>query len=440
MLLITILSTLLIFLIVRRATGRTVAALLAAVIFAASPLAVELHRQVWLDNIATLLLLISLYALITAKGRLSHIILSAIAFSLVFWTKEVFAIFLPGMLYLVWAQAHTAHRRFAFALWGTTTVSAMSLFVLLAFLKDELLPPGVLWSSPEEHVSLINTYLYQLSRGTGEGVLSLDGSFGTFLEQWVRMDSVLMLSGLAAAGLGLLLWRRDRYFFGVAILTFSYLLFLGRGGVVLHYYVIPLLALLTLGFGLSMGCIANAAIRWGVPKRPTTLALLVFAVLLVQGDVNANSFNFTNDRTSAQRETVRWTLDNLPSDSVMLMDAYPWVELHDPSFTEGSPFLNAHYFQRAVNDPSVLDGVLQNNWRNIDYLVYSPSADYSWADGEVEGQFLPLINDASENSDAIQTSQSGDMTMEIRRIRKPHQYPTTENPILEKTWTSYKER
>src|SRR5947209_19931726 len=52
MLLVTVLSTLLIFLIVRQATGRTVAALLAAVVFAASPLGVGLHRQVWLHDIA----------------------------------------------------------------------------------------------------------------------------------------------------------------------------------------------------------------------------------------------------------------------------------------------------------------------------------------------------------------------------------------------------
>jgi endoglucanase len=443
MLLVTVLSTLLIFLIVRQATGRTVAALLAAIVFAASPLGVGLHRQVWLDNIATLWLLTSLYALVSANGRLSRIVLSSIAFSLAFWTKEVFAIFLPGMLYLASAQAHFAHRRFAFALWGTTTVSAMSLFVLLAFLKDELLPPGVLWSSEEEHVSLIGTYLYQMARGTGDGALSLDGAFGAFLGQWVGVDYLLMLSGLAAAGFGLLLWRRDRYLFGVAILTFSCLLFLGRGGVVLHYYVIPLLALLTLAIGLTTGHLANVAIRRGVPKRPIAVAFLVFTVMLVQGDVHANNINFTADRTPAQREMVSWIADNLPSDSVMLMDAYPWVELHDPSFTDGSPFPNAHYFQPAMNDPTVREGVLQDNWRNIDYLAYSPSMDesFSWINGEIEGegQSLPLIKEAREKSDELQTFQSGDWEMEIRRVRKPHQYAAAENPVLAKTWASYKE-
>jgi endoglucanase len=345
------------------------------------------------------------------------------------------------MLYLAFTQAHFAHRRFAFALWGTTTVSAMSLFVLLALLKDELLPPGVLpWSSQEAHVSLVDTYLYQISRGNGEGFLA----FGAFLEQWVGVDYLLMLSGLVAAGLGLLLWRKDRYFFGVSILTFSCLLFLGRGGVVLHYYVIPLLALLTLALGLSVGHIANVAIRRGVPKRAIALALLVFTVMLVQGDVHANSINFTADRTPAQRGMVNWIAGNLPSDSVMLMDAYPWVELHDSSFTGGSPFPNAHYFQPALNDPAVRDGILQDNWRNIDYLAYSPSMDksFSWINGEIanEGQSLPLIKDASENSDAIQTFKSGDWEMEIRRVRKPHQYPATDNPILAKTWASYKER
>ena len=77
MLLVTILSALLVFLIVRWATGRPVAALFAAVVFVAAPLAVGLHRQVWLDNIATLWLLVSLYALVAARDRLGYVVLSA---------------------------------------------------------------------------------------------------------------------------------------------------------------------------------------------------------------------------------------------------------------------------------------------------------------------------------------------------------------------------
>jgi len=444
MLLVAILSTLLIFLIVRKATGRTVAALLAAVIFAASPLAVELHRQVWLDNLATFWILVSLYALIAADGRLSRIFVSAIAFGIAFWTKEIFAIFLPGMLYLAYVQAHVAHRRFAFGLWGATAFSAMSLFLLQAFLKDELLPPGVLWSSDEPHVSLVDTYLYQVARGNGEGLLSPEGPFRTFLGQWVGVDYLLMVGGLAAVGVGLLLWRKDRYLFGVSILTLSCLLFLGRGGVVLHYYVIPLLVLFTLAVGLLVGRLANAAIGRGVPQRVAALVFLVFTVMLIQGDVHANSSNFTNDRTTAQRETVRWIADNLPSDSVIIMDAYPWVELHDPSYIGGSTFKNAHYFQRALNDPAIRAGVLRDDWRTIDYLVHSPTVekDFSWISGQIEGEgeSLPLIGDARENSDALQTFRSGDWEMEIRRVRKLNQYPATENPVLTRTWESYKER
>ena len=60
-----------------------------------------------------------------------------------------------------------ANRRFALALWLMTTSSLVSLFLLLAFLKDELLPSGVLWSSDKPHVSLIGTYFRQANRGGG---------------------------------------------------------------------------------------------------------------------------------------------------------------------------------------------------------------------------------------------------------------------------------
>ena len=78
------------------------------------------------------------------------------------------AVLLPGMIYLVYRHAHPDHRRFAVPLWGATALAIISAFVLVAILKDELLPPSVLWSSSASHVSLVETYRWQLAR-TGNG-------------------------------------------------------------------------------------------------------------------------------------------------------------------------------------------------------------------------------------------------------------------------------
>lgn len=436
MLIVAVLSALFIFLIVRRATGRPAAALFAAVAFVVAPLSVSLHRQVWLDNIATLWLLVSLYALVAARGRMGHVVLSALTFGLAFWTKEVFVVFLPGMLYLAFVESHPMHRRFAVVLWGVVALSGVSFFVLLALLKDELLPPGVLWSSSEPHVSMIETLAYQASRGGADGLLNTGGEFHTFFGQWRAGAPLLVTGGLVASGVGLLLWRRDRLLFGVSVLAIVFLLFLGRGGVVLYYYVVPLLALFAIVLGLLAGRVAGAlAGRWKLLRGPTTLLLLVLSLAMVQGGAQANTDSFTMDSTSSQKTAARWIADNLPSSSTIVMDAYPWADLREPDFTGGEPFWNAHYYFPAVSDPSIRDGVLKNDWRNIDYLAVSPSTEADIARGS-----LPLVTQAAANADEVQDFSSGDWRVRILRIRKLQQLEAPADPLLARTWEGYEER
>jgi endo-1,4-beta-D-glucanase Y/4-amino-4-deoxy-L-arabinose transferase-like glycosyltransferase len=456
MLAVAVLSTLLVFSILRRASGRATAALFGAVVFAVSPLGVGLHRQVWLDNLMTLWLLVSLYALIAANGRLWRIVVSALAFGLAFWSKEIAVVFLPGMFYLAYVVAHPVHRHFAFTLWGVATAAAMSFFFLLATLKDELLPPGVLWSSPEPHVSLIETFSYQLSRVGNGSFFSLESDFRTYFGQWMDIDPFTMLGGLAAAGIGLLFFRSHKFFFGVSLLTLSFILLLGRGGVVLYFYVIPLLALLALALGLlaghmmgvmgamgSMGAkqLGAARLRPGLAKYPAVLAILGLTAFLGIEAVPANYVNFTGDSTSSQNAATRWVAENLPNESVIFMDAYPWADLRAEELVGDEPFENAHYPLTALQDPSIYGPVLQTPG-NVDYLLYSPTNNqsFSWIDGQLNEIDLPLVSDARESSDNIRTFTSEDWEMNLLRVRNLHQIEAPDNPMLSNTWEGYKER
>jgi 4-amino-4-deoxy-L-arabinose transferase-like glycosyltransferase len=412
MLVVAVLSSLMIFLIIRRATGRNMAAFAAALIYSWSPVGVSLHRQVWLDNLATLWLLIAFYALITAKEKesLGHIIVSAVAFGLAYWTKEIFVIFLPGFLYLVFATAHPVHRRFAFVLWGAVSATAVSFFVLMAVLKDELLPPGVLWSSPRPHVSMIETYLFQASRGSAVP----PGPFDEFFKQWAMSDPVLVGGGSVVVLLGLLFWQRDKSLFAVSILSLTFILFNARGGVVLFHYVIPLLALLAVGLGLFLGFLSNLAFGRRLLGSVFVLALLAgMAVLGVKG-VEANAENLEADSTSVQLTAARWVADNLPEDSVLIMDSYAWVELRDPSWTGEKVFRNAHYYWPAQLDPAIRKRFLHNDWHNIDYFLISAStAENIAADSPAP---MPLMKEALSHSEMMRSFKNDHYGVEIYRV------------------------
>ena len=458
MLIATLVSTLMVYLIVRRASGRVSAGLFAAVVFAVSPLGVTLHRQVWLDNLATMWFLVSLYALISSHARLWRLALSALALSLAFWSKEVAVVFLPGMLFLAYTLSHRAHRRFAFALWGAAVTSVASIFVLLALLKDELLPPGVLWSSEEPHVSLVETYR-RYAASNGGSPLSPEGGFRTLFGQWIDIDPFLMVGGLAAAAVGLLFWRRDRLYFGLPLLVAPYLIFLA-GGIVRFFYAIPLMALFALALGLLAGHAIDAAGRpirllvrrvpslgnlsGKLPGHPAALAVLGLTVTLGLGAVPANSVNFNADRTSSQTEAARFVAENLPNESVILMDPYPWVDLRDEEFVGDEPFENAHSALTALQDPAVRDEVLREPG-DVDYLLYGAEEGRrsAWVDGqigELGGQGLPLVEDVREGSDRVKTFSSDDWRVELFRTRNLHQVPANDNPLLLNTWESYGER
>jgi endo-1,4-beta-D-glucanase Y/4-amino-4-deoxy-L-arabinose transferase-like glycosyltransferase len=435
MLAITLISTLLIYLIVRDATGHLAAGAFAAVVFIVSPLGVGLHRQVYLDNIGTMFLLLSILMLSRGTGRLDRIIVSAVAFGLAFWSKEIFAIFLPGMVYLAFIRSHPSNRRYSMAMWLTIALSIISLFVLVAVLKDELTPPGVLWSSSAPHVSILGTYLSQAQRGGNGSVIQAGSDMRVLFHQWRLADPLLLLGGLAAVLIGAVTAYWNRFLFGIGILILCFVLFFGRGGIVLYYYIIPILALLAISIGVLIGSAMNLLARLA-PRRlnlwASSLLVLVASVLVGQQAIAANHTNFTADRTTPQVQAAEWIVQNVPSGSTIIMDSYPWVDLRESSFTDGKTFV-AHYYWPALSDPAIRDTELHDNWHNIDYLLISPNTT-----ADAARSSLPLLAQAIQNSDEVANFASGNWSVKIMRIRKLTHTPAANNSVLQTSWQSYK--
>ncbi|HVX30879.1 MAG TPA: glycosyl hydrolase family 8, partial [Nitrolancea sp.] len=437
MLAITLVSAVLIYLIVRDVTGHLAAGAFASVVFIVSPLGVGLHRQVYLDNIGTMFLLISIWMISRGTGRLDRIIVSAVAFGLAFWSKEIFSIFLPGMIYLAYIRSHPSNRRYAMAAWLTISLSIISLFVLVAVLKDEILPSGVLWSSSAPHVSMLGTYEQQAKRGGNGSLFHPNSDMRVLLHQWRLADPLLILGGLFAALIGVITAYWNRFLFGIGILILCFVIFFGRGGIVLYYYIIPILALFAIGIGVLIGSAMNLAARF-TPRRwslwASSALVLAASVFVGQQAVAANHTNFSADRTTPQVQAADWIVQNVPSGSTIVMDSYPWVDLRESSFTDGKTFV-AHYYWPALSDPAIRDTELHDNWHSIDYLLISPNTT-----ADAARSSLPLLAQSIQNSDEVASFASGNWTVKIMRIRKVTRTPAANNSILQSSWQSYKSR
>ncbi len=434
MLIVHLISTLFLFLTVHQITQHISAALIGGLIFIIFPLGVQLHRQVLPDNVAILWLLISVYLLIINRGRLSYVVWSAVAFGLAFWSKMSLVLFFwPIFIYLALTQVHLKQRRFAGALWLSISLALTSLFPLMALLRDELLPPGVLWSSDQPHVSMLNTFLYPSS--THSAVTSANGFLAGW-QQWIEVDPTLMVGGLIVVIAGGIAWHRDPILRSILLMLALYTLFLGIGNTVYMHYALPVLTLLALGVGLITGRLLDVVAQgWPASQKFSTPVIgLLIAILLSYG-AQSNRDHFLLNRTGAQQTVTAWISETLPPDSRLIVDTHALVDLRNPTLTGGKVFSQAHVYTFANNDPNIRFDVLDDSWQNVDYVTVNATEFF----GRPQMDGLDLMTKVVENSELVKIFAVDDFEIQLRRVRKPVQFETPSDPLLTRTWESYKQ-
>ncbi len=375
--------SLLVYLITRRLGGNRSVGLVALVIFSLSPLSLTYQRQVLLDNVATFWLLLSLYLLVVGNSRLLYIVGSALCFGIAFLSKEVLILFLPGMLYAVWLHTTRFQRKFAMVAFTYSSIAVCSGFVLMAILKGELFPYS--WHLPwdtHDHLSMIQTFLDQGQRGQSEG--SLIGSW----ETWLSGDKLFMLAGLATVIFNLFSgwWYRKQLLF--SLLALSYWVLLIRGGVVLSFYIIPLIPLTAINAAMALNTIVSWIIKVVRLDFIRVVLLLGVVAALIPYDIHAAGPVYTQHPASVETDAMNWVRDNIPRNDFVIINSYLYTDMHEPggeAVGDGAIFPYANVYVNVATDPELYNTILQENWDRIDYIV---------ADSEV----LSYINSISATS------------------------------------------
>ncbi len=359
--------SLLVYLIVRRLGASRSIGLLAMVIFSLSPLSISYQRQIFLDNIGTFWLLLSLYFLVAGNSRLLYIVLAAISFGIALLSKEVFLLFMPAMIYAVWLHTTKFQRKFAMVAFTYTVVALGSSFVLMAILKGELFPYS--WHLPwdnHDHLSMLQTFLDQSKRGQSQG------SFATSWNAWTHIDQVMMVCSIVSIVFNLAVgwWNRKQLL--LALLAISFWVLLIRGGVVLSFYIIPLIPLIAINTALAINTIMNwigKFIRFDLVRAGLVLAMIV---AIVPYDIHLSADAFTQHPTSAQTDAMVWIRDHVPHNSFVVINSYLYMDLRQPGgqgVGDGATFPHAEVYFNAATDPELHDKILQGNWDRIDYIV-----------------------------------------------------------------------
>ncbi|MFJ4859781.1 MULTISPECIES: phospholipid carrier-dependent glycosyltransferase [unclassified Streptomyces] len=414
MLAVSAVSAVLLFVLARRLWLPRWAAGLAMALFGLSPLSVVLQREIFLDNLAVMWMLLAFCLAASPSRHLWHHFGSGLAAATAVLTKETMLVVLPALLVTMWRHSHRDTRKFAVTGAITACVLIGLSYPLYALLNGELLPGA-------GHVSLIDGITYQMGReGSGFILAPGSGSNGV-LRSWLYYDTVLPLGGLAGAVLLLATVLRSvtaRALAGPALAAVILaVVALRPSGYLPAMYVIQALPFLALVLAGGAASITHAVLRrrrGPGERRPQVWARWALlgvlaasaAVYVLPRWYEGNRTALTVDANAPYRQAAAWLGREVadPANTRVLLDDALWLDAVHHGFAPG---LGAIWFYKADLDPAVTR-TLPRGWQDIDYVVSSPTVRRDAVD-------LPTVRAALEHSAVVAVFGSGEDRIEIRR-------------------------
>ena len=405
---IQLVNTVLVYGIARRLDMRRVFAVAAVLLFALSPLTVDLTRQVYLDNIAMPWVLTAFFLMLN-RGRNQWVFGAAgAAFAVGVLSKETVLLFAPALAYLLYQRTERHLRVMAGTVTAAIFTFTLFIYPLFALLRGELLPGA-------GHVSLwTNGIVYQLANRSGSGAVWIAGSAKQqLLQGWLFFDRVLIIGGLVA--MVLTLFARSLRWVGVALLL-AILPIVKPGGYLPAMYVVCMLPFAALAIAGSADRLCTVVWRSKRPWLRRALVLTLLPAILagtgLAGEAYATGTHRVNgvDALAVGMATRDYLVSHVTTaDNVLTDDAFI-VDLNRHGLVD--PWLQVVSYYKYDLDPTARKK-LPNDWRDFTYIVYTPQMR-----ADIKSSGLPFTATAVDHSLPIVTFGDGAARIEIRKVLK----------------------
>ncbi|OMH33084.1 hypothetical protein BGP79_05880 [Tersicoccus sp. Bi-70] len=394
-----LISTGLVFWLCRRLRLGRPAAALAAGLFALSPLAIQYHRTVYLDNVATVWLLLALILATARHRQLAGFAASAACLGVAVLSKETYLLAIVPVAWVMIRQSHPSTRRYTLAVAGSVLGLIGISYLLLATVKGELFPGP-------DRVSLMGGVAFQLGGRASSGLATEAGSqISRTLSQWWHLDPVFITLGLLCAVIGIGI-RRVRPF---AVIVVALVLFMFRpGGYLPVPYVIMLLPLAAVAVaGVAHAAVERLRAGAGIRRAQGVAGILVLlaggvVAVPVWGSLYAGQLTADLDRPSV--EAQQWVARNVGKDQRLLVDDAMWVDLVRSGFARE----NVIWYYKLDTDSQVI-AQSPNGWKDSDWIITTDSMR------TFPDQF-PQVKAAIANSTVVASFGSGQQRVDVRQI------------------------
>lgn len=406
MLVVDLVACVLLYALGRRLSLSRWASAAAVVLFAASPLALQYHRMVWLDNIGVAWMIAALLFAASKRASLSSTVGSAVCLAVGVLSKETVLILAPVVLYVLWQHSDVRTRRYRVVMFSTLSGTLVLFYPLYAAVKNELFPgPG--------HVSLLWAIGWQLKLRRPNGSI-FDNFSGAadYFHSWLRLDPWLLAIGLALALPALLVpapgVRRLRPLaFGLIL----QLLLMLRHGYLPEAYIVamlPFAALVVAGSADQVARLTMPRIRarqWHL--LPVALPLLVCAFALALLWARADASQLTGGSNVRATQAVAWIKTHTtPGRDHVVTDDNVWLDLVRAGYDPHPPHWSVVWAYKLGTDPSVK---LPPGDRAVDYFMYAVDPIYAAKES-------PQIVAPYRQSRIVAVFGSGDNRITIRKV------------------------
>ncbi|HEY5822556.1 MAG TPA: hypothetical protein VIT20_11310 [Propionibacteriaceae bacterium] len=402
MVVMALVSAALLWMLARRLDMSRPAAAAAVAIFGLSPLAVQFHRTVFLDNVATPWLIAAFVLVMAPRRQLLAFSAAAVCIAVAILSKETYALFLPFLAWQTWRSAHRGTRRYTVSLAAAIVVLLGLAYVLLSIIKGELFP-GL------NRVSLLSGIGFQLDGRAASGSLFDAASQARVTTgQWLQLDPVIAIVAPVAA----LAVLRSRRFWPVAGTLIFLLAFMLRPGYLPIPYVIGMIPFAALLIPAAVEVWIRRARATPSPSgRRLKLTAAVLAAVVATGaaapvwGLQLRGLLLA-DLDQPMRQAESWVKTNVDRDYRVVVDDSMWVDL----VRAGFPRDNVIWYYKVDTDPAV-QALAPNGWQDYDYVI-STNSMRTFPDGS------PTVSEALRNSVEVAEFGTGDKAVEVFRVHR----------------------
>jgi 4-amino-4-deoxy-L-arabinose transferase-like glycosyltransferase len=355
----------LIYMIARRVGMYRVFAVVAVSLWAFSPLAITQGRQIYLDSIALVWLLLAFALAVSPRKHLWQYIGAGVAFGVAVLSKETTAVFGPALLWAVWQYSWAKTRVMSIVGFLASGAITLVIYPVIAVLKGELL-------SSEDRVSLWDALAFQFVDRAGSGSVFTEDTARRFIvEGWLYYDRWVIWGGMIAAAI--LLFQKATRPISIAVIM-GVLPVVLMSGYLPTMYVIATLPFLAIAMAGAFDFAFKLASR--VKMRP--VRVLLFAA--VAGAMVAGAWHIYPERDLTTREVMvkdanvewraarAWMGANIARDQVLMTDMTMWNDAVQDGW---NPPWEIVWHNKVQLDPSFYDHFPEGT-DAIDWMVVSP--------------------------------------------------------------------